>query len=238
MILEEFDKDSHSGPVEKIKAGAVYFATEGRNAWHSTWVVKYAKNSVHSSLDSAKSFCEKARKNGSVFYIKRLPCLIVHGSKGAVVVTEINNNNPLGRHLLLSRSLGRDYAVAKRLVCNSLEDLSDMRMGFGVCSHAWGAGKGKPNSILLMQSRSGVVFEGQPDSSRLWRSSSNGSAYKLHWVEHESAIVSSGVTELVAVLRGIGLGVDSSVEENDGKRVIDFFDNNKNNKCLTESFRV
>uniref|UniRef100_UPI002601CA12 hypothetical protein n=1 Tax=uncultured Halomonas sp. TaxID=173971 RepID=UPI002601CA12 len=113
--------------------------------------------------------------------------------------------------------------------CNSLEDLSDMRMGFGVCSHAWGAGKGKPNSILLMQSRSGVVFEGQPDSSRLWRSSSNGSAYKLHWVEHESAIVSSGVTELVAVLRGIGLGVDSSVEENDGKRVIDFFDNNKNN---------
>ncbi len=232
MILEEFSKNENTGPVEKVKAGAVYFATEGRNAWHSTWVVKYTKNSVHSTLASAKSFCERKRKSGSVFYVKRLPCLVLIFSKGAVVVTEINSDNPLSRHLLLSELPGKDVVVAKRLVINSLKDVSDVRVGFGVHSHVWASGRGKPNSILIMQHKDSSKLEGQPESSKIWRSSSIGGDYKLMWRESEGKIKSIAVTNMVSNLRSL-IGCDQSFENDDvaeSGKVVDFFgERNKRN---------
>lgn len=211
--------------MKKVKAGAVYFATEGRNAWHSTWVVKYSKNSVHSTLESAKNFCERKRKNGSVFYIKRLPCLVLVGSKGAIIVTEINSDNPLSRHLLLSESPGKDVVVAKRLVISSLRNVSDVRAGFGGHSHVWVSGRGKPNSILVMQYKANLRLEGQPENTKVWRSSSIGGDYKIMWREINGNIKSTAVTYMVSNLRSL-IGCNESFESDgvtESGGVVDFF---------------
>lgn len=226
MILEEFSKDESSGPVEEVKAGAVYFVTEGRNAWHSKWVMKYTKNSIHSTLSSAKSFCERNRKSGSVFYIKRLPCLVLVGSENVVIVTEINSDNPLSRHLLLSDSPGRDAVVAENLVVKSLENVSNVRVGFCAYSNVWVSERGKLNSILLMQHKKRLKLEGNPESSSVWRSSSIGSDYSLIWKELDRRVKSVAVTNIVSKIR-LMINCEKNPGGTENKKVVDFFGERK-----------
>lgn len=91
--------------VREVKVVRLFYVTTGRNAWWSTWITRYSPGCMHSTLDSAQSFCEKRRVQGTVFYIDELPSLAFIAPDRALVISEINTDVFLGR-LNLVRLLG------------------------------------------------------------------------------------------------------------------------------------
>lgn len=81
--------------IQKIEVGILYYVYSGRNAWHSTWITRYTLGCMHTNFESAKAFVERERVQGSLFYIQKLPSLIIEGTKNILYVTQINSNNPL-----------------------------------------------------------------------------------------------------------------------------------------------
>ena len=110
-------KYKHEGNdnVVKIDAGKVFHVIEGRNAWHSTWIVQYQPNSFYSSLSAAKEYAESIRKSGSVFTVVEKPSLIIRSSRKTTIITELNNSDPLSGHFLgedissITNDMLRDY---------------------------------------------------------------------------------------------------------------------------------
>lgn len=75
--------------IQEIKLVTVYFVYKGRNAYHSTWIRRYSDGCLHASIESAKSYCETERTNGTVFTISRLPALAFTAGDKIFAVTEI-----------------------------------------------------------------------------------------------------------------------------------------------------
>lgn len=83
--------------VRSINVVKLFYVTTGRNAWWNTWITRYSPGCMHSTIESAKDFCEKARVQGSVFYIEELPSIAFITPGGTLVVSEINTDDFLGR---------------------------------------------------------------------------------------------------------------------------------------------
>lgn len=98
MSLVNFDKNEKmhaEGEITRIVGCKVWYVYDGRNAWHSTWVHKYRSGCFHLNVDSAKQFCEKNRKQGSIFYIEQIPALEIDCDHGSLFITQINTTDPL-----------------------------------------------------------------------------------------------------------------------------------------------
>lgn len=76
--------------IQGVKLVSVYFVHSGRNAYHSTWILSYSDGCLHASIESAKSYCESKRTNGTVFTISRLPALAFIAGDRIFAITEIN----------------------------------------------------------------------------------------------------------------------------------------------------
>lgn len=92
--LGEFS-DVAGAKVESISTARLYYVYTGRNAWHSTWIRKYSKGCMHTSLKSAKDYVEKKRVQGTVFNIEELPAIAFKSSAGDIIATQINTRTPL-----------------------------------------------------------------------------------------------------------------------------------------------
>ena len=82
-------------PVSEISIGILYYVHSGRNAWHSTWIKRYLPGCMHTTIYSAKDYAEGKRARGTVFYIKQIPCIYFKTQNETLIITEINNDNPL-----------------------------------------------------------------------------------------------------------------------------------------------
>ena len=83
--------------VRSVSVSKIYYVWTGRNAWWSTWATRYSPGCFHTTLASAKSFCESKRVQGTVFYIDELPVLAFHAPDRALFAVEINTEQFLSK---------------------------------------------------------------------------------------------------------------------------------------------
>lgn len=80
-----------------VHSGTVVLLIRGRNAWNSTWVRHYLRNStLYTDVPTAKLGAEKQRGPGNVFYIVEAPALLLRGTRRHVVLCDAHPDNPFG----------------------------------------------------------------------------------------------------------------------------------------------
>lgn len=78
--------------ISNIALGRIYFVFKGRNAWHSTWIQNYfIEGSVFDILSDAKDYAENLRGQGTVCYIRELPCLVIKNNEIMMIVTDLES---------------------------------------------------------------------------------------------------------------------------------------------------
>lgn len=82
--------------VVSCHLGKVYQFTEGRNAWWGSPSNRYpGMKSFWPDIEHAKAEVERRRKQGSQWHIRELPVVVISGKANAVVIGEINADEPL-----------------------------------------------------------------------------------------------------------------------------------------------
>lgn len=80
-----------------IRVGLVTLLIRGRNAWHSTWVRHYLRDStLFTDVSSAKAGAEAKRGRGNVLYIVEAPALQLVGPIDSIVLCDAHPDNPFG----------------------------------------------------------------------------------------------------------------------------------------------
>lgn len=77
----------------------LYFVSYGRNAWQSTWIARYQKNSLQSSYLEASHFIGSKMKQGSAFKMMITPGWHLQFSSNAFLICDINTFQPFSRLL-------------------------------------------------------------------------------------------------------------------------------------------
>ena len=204
MQLELISPHSlESNTVKGISRGLIYYVHTGRNAWHSTWVTQYSPGCMHTTLSSAKEYAEKLRERGTVFYIKQLPCLVFRGIGCAVIITEINNNNPLSGYSPTATS--NEVAVGSKKIEGALNNylkigaqLNGIAMSFLPNSRFWNHRPSPRNSVVVLATKNEAVSVEKVKSDKLlsFKSFSNGGNYYLGWSSVEPHIKRTAVLNL------------------------------------------
>jgi len=190
-------------PVQGISRGLVYYVHTGRNAWHSTWVTQYYPGCMHSTLESAKNYAEKRRTRGTVFYIRQLPCLIFRSRKQTILVTEINNRNPLSGYSVnaTTEEVAYGYKKIEGALNNYLKvgsPLNGVAMSFLPNSRFWNVRPSPRDSIIILGSTdpSIPIEKVSSDNLHAYKSFSHGGNYYLGWSSIESEIKRLAVLQL------------------------------------------
>lgn len=174
--------------LESVETGILYYIHSGRNAWHSTWITRYSAGCMHTTFASAREFVEKKRVQGSVFYIKQLPCLIVSSNKNKLYITEINSKKPLSGYSM--QAITNVIPFGKKLVENYKNnyfyigaDLENIGLSFDVDSRFWKHKPSAKNSVLIFYSINNKIYKTEeiPKNLRCYKSISHGKQYFLDW---------------------------------------------------------
>lgn len=129
--------------ISSIKNGVVYYVYYGRNAWHSTWVSLYREGAFHHSLNSAKSYCEKQRVQGSVFDIHELPAIVIKSKNRISYITEINARSPLLHYVANLNNMDQEAVSVKSTV-------ADVENSFLPSSNHWKIRPRADNSVIIL----------------------------------------------------------------------------------------
>ena len=199
--LHEYNHEG-SDSVKKIEAGKTFHVVEGRNAWHSTWVVQYQKNSFYTSLPSAKEYAENIRKSGSVFTIVERPCLVIRSHKKTTIVTELNHSSPLAGHILggeggnIPETIAEDYRTRSHF-------LPDFIKGFMHSSFGWIRDIPVKGLLILQHENPEIKIKGVSHPLKARTSKSHGGEYLLSWHESNTTTSASSVLKLCDTLSHI-----------------------------------
>lgn len=171
------DADDLRYMVREVKVVRLFYVTTGRNAWWSTWITRYSPGCMHSTLESAKSFCEGRRVQGTVFYIDELPSLAFIAPERSLVISEINTDKFLGR---LNLKQLRDITTVLPI---STMTLRQMIYVFRPYSPLWPSGYPRKDSAILSFCHRPDTLLGIKPNEELssFASSSNGPNYYLGW---------------------------------------------------------
>ncbi|UTV88051.1 hypothetical protein KDX00_06105 [Cobetia amphilecti] len=190
-------------PIKAISRGLLYYVHTGRNAWHSTWVTQYSNGCMHTTIESAKHYAEKRRTRGTVFYIKQLPCLIFRTEKATLIVTEINNGNPLSGYSPDSTTdeVGYGYQKIEGALDNYLKigaPINGLAMSFLPHSRFWNIEPSPRNStIILSENDPALSIERvNLDDLKAYKSHSMGGNYYLGWKSVEANVKRTAVLDL------------------------------------------
>lgn len=164
--------------VRDVKAVKLHYVTTGRNTWWSTWSTRYSPGCMHSTIDSAKAFCEARRVQGTVFYIDELPSIaFIAADNRALVVSEINTGSFLKR-------LDRKWLASLTTVFPvSTMTLRQITYVFRPESPLWPTDYPRRDSaILSFCSAPGTLAElSAKEELSSYASSSSGPRYYLGW---------------------------------------------------------
>jgi hypothetical protein len=212
MQLHRFpiSSDGSAGAlIRKFGACSVFYAHDGRNAWHSTWVQRYFEGCIHTSLESAKEYCEQRRKSGSVFYLVQLPSLCFAIDSGIYVLVQINTKNPFEHYRALCRfQSDTDPQNDARMLFSQGSRASDAIQSFAPESAHWIKPPNHDSLILNWRSNSGTPAGDYSALEPLtaeplykYKSSSRGPSYYLEWSKSINSIRKQGALD---VLRDTG----------------------------------
>lgn len=88
-------------PAQNALAAAtpilLFHTSYGRNAWQSTWIARYERNTLAESQEAAKAFVTGKLKQGSAFRLAVTPGWHLQFDRRAYLVCEINSNAPFSR---------------------------------------------------------------------------------------------------------------------------------------------
>ncbi|MCX7197672.1 MAG: hypothetical protein NTW37_06700 [Proteobacteria bacterium] len=163
--------------VREVKPVKLHYVTSGRNAWWSTWITRYSPGCMHSTMDSAKQFCESQRVQGTVFYIDELPSIAFIADNRALVVSEINTDSFLKRiDVELLTTITTVFPV-------STMTLRQMMYVFRPYSPLWPKDYPRLNSAIVSFSSAGDTMVELHTEEELfsYASSSVGPSYYLNW---------------------------------------------------------
>lgn len=163
--------------VRDVKAVKLHYVTTGRNAWWSTWITRYSPGCMHSTIESAKAFCEARRVQGTVFYIDELPSLAFIAESRALLVSEINTE------AFLKRIDAKRLTSITTVFPVSTMTLRQMTYVFRPESPLWPADYPRQDSaILSFCSASNTLAElSTKEQLTSYASSSSGPGYYLNW---------------------------------------------------------
>ncbi|MDG5750223.1 hypothetical protein P8R33_03800 [Qipengyuania sp. XHP0211] len=89
----------------------LYHVYWGRNAWHSTWVARYQRNTLAVSRREAEAFIGERLKQGTAFRLTVMPGWHLKFRDSSFLVAEINTHTPFAR--LLDPKFARRMTLQK-----------------------------------------------------------------------------------------------------------------------------
>lgn len=201
--IEKLPSILSSQTIVKRGVRKIYYVLSGRNAWHSTWIREYRFGCMHLSFKAAKQHAESLRRNGSVFYIKEMPALVIQGEISALVVTQINCEAVFQEYSAAgypSDSKSIDMPENQALIGRPLQSIA---RSFAHDSRYWRVSPPPNNSVLMFTTdRQLKDFEKYKDSSiSEYRSASVGGDYALNWQKLPSLSKSNFVRDVVKYKR-------------------------------------
>ena len=184
--------------VREVKDVKLHYVTTGSNAWWSTWITRYSPGCMHSTMDSAKAFCEARRVQGTVFYIDELPSIAFIAENCALVVSEINTES------FLKRLDAKRLTSITTVFPVSTMTLRQMTYVFRPESPLWPTDYPRRDSaILSFCSASGTLAElSAKEELSSYASSSSGPTYYLGWSTHPFSKDWSVLHGIASSLRG------------------------------------
>lgn len=192
--------------VQDVSAAIIYYLSNGRNAWHSTWISQYLEGCMHTDLESAQRNAEHLRKQGSVFYIAELPALVFRSKSGMLVVTEINSNSPFSGYSVTAVST--HTADGRKKIKGALDcyvtpgaPMLGAALSFEYSSRFWTEQPPKENAVVVVACDNSVESPAPLGAAALQsrRSSLNGSRYPLGWHSIADRYSSADTTPVRAV---------------------------------------
>ncbi|MBB5271252.1 hypothetical protein HNQ70_001256 [Quisquiliibacterium transsilvanicum] len=226
FLLEGPRGDGRDYPVESIATGKIYYLGSGRNAWHSTWSMRYYPDAFHITQADAKHAAEKRRTQGAVFYVSELPALVLVTRYSKYVITQINTGTPL---LEYRHSLALEPAAGASVRLSGVT--CPVAIGFPVGnaidsfradSAHWRHRPPKQNSVLIMRAvrtqnarfngKDYHLIESYKDAEidpligavRRWSSFPRGENRSLGWIQAKPRVHAESVLALSARLRDEG----------------------------------
>jgi hypothetical protein len=192
-----------SKTVKDISRGLIYYVATGRNAWQSKWITQYAHGCMHTTIESAKEYAEKHRTRGTVFYIKQLPCLTFRSNGNLVIITEINNHNPLSGYSPDATII--EVAPGLKKVDGALDNylkigvpLDRVAMSFHPNSRFWNHRPSPKNSVTVLATNNEAlsIENVKSDDFLSITSFSYGGNYHLGWNSTKSHTKTTAVLSL------------------------------------------
>lgn len=177
IAATDADADDLRYMVRSIDIVKTYYVWTGRNAWWSTWSTRYSPGCFHRDLESAKTFCENQRIQGTVFYIDELPSLAILAPERTLVVSEINTNHFLARY-----DVKRLASITTALPVSSMT-LKQFWYLFRIESALWPADYPKFNSAFVSFDKNPEPLEKIDKKQEVssYSSNSTGPNYCLGW---------------------------------------------------------
>ncbi len=182
--------------VRDVNAVKLFYVSAGRNAWWSTWITRYAEGCMHTTLGSARGYCESRRLQGTVFYVTELPSLAFIAEGRALVVSEINTVS------LLSKFNQRRLAKITEILPVSTMTLDQMNYLFRSRSELWPLSYPLKDSAILTFCADPKTLQRISPTQKLWSwasRSAGGNAY-LGWDLRPFIVKYSAVNRLAKAL--------------------------------------
>jgi hypothetical protein len=200
LAYRTVDPKPENDRISGIEPIRIFYCHHGRNAWHSTWVKKYVHFCMSLTFDKAKARAEELRKQGSVFYIRELPALLLRGQEYWLAVTQINCDTPLQGYC---PRLGEGNPSADRLARRLTFGVSfeDAAASFKSGSPYWQVAPPRDNSVVVVFYPSDPRLAPNPlplggAKLKAWKSCSSGPDYQLGWNEDKNPLSTRAIAEL------------------------------------------
>lgn len=163
--------------VRSVQVVKVYYVWTGRNAWWSTWSTRYSPGCFHTTLASAKAFCEPKRVQGTVFYIDELPSLAFTAPERVLIASEINSERFFGK-----LDVNRLTSITTVFPVSTMT-LRQMMYVFRAESPLWPKGYPRENSAQVSFGSGPEQLELIPVGEELhsYMSHAQGANYLLGW---------------------------------------------------------
>lgn len=88
---------AEANPLAAATPILLFHTSYGRNAWQSTWIARYERNTLTESHDAAKALVAGKLKQGSAFRLVVTPGWHLQFDRRAYLVCEINSASPFAR---------------------------------------------------------------------------------------------------------------------------------------------
>lgn len=165
-----------------IRVGVVVLLIRGRNAWHSTWVRHYLRDStLFTDVQSAKDGAEFKRGRGNVLYIIEAPALQLIGPSNSIVLCDAHPDNPFGGFM------GVNEVVNSSKHGNWLGgvfpgvSMREAASSFAHDSGYWKAPTPNEHSLRTGRLDKGILLENRRGSLSSFESQAVGVDYNLQW---------------------------------------------------------